>query len=112
MTVQSTLSGGPAPGDPAAAQIAQLCAVYGLVGEMAGLPASGLPDETALIAAYRDAPSVARRRFEALAGETAGFAASAIGALIESGERPAPVAAVLAAELDRAFRRLRASVGA
>jgi hypothetical protein len=46
-----------------------------------------LDDGAAVALAYANAPSVARRRFDALAGEAAGFAAAGLDALIRHKQR-------------------------
>ena len=93
-------------------QVAQLRTVLLLVQRMAGMEITGpgqdeILDESARISsAYSVAIPVARRRFEALAGETAAWAAASVEALLVlqgKGEPPRAAAAALARELDRAI---------
>ena len=114
MTFQSTDAFLPIAED-AGRRIAHLRHVLELVSQLAGrvLPANdeaGL-DEAALFAgAYVHALPVAQRRFDALAADTATWAAVGVEALLEAGQAPA-AAALIAAELDRALGELRAILG-
>ncbi|TMJ17098.1 MAG: hypothetical protein E6G94_02460 [Alphaproteobacteria bacterium] len=109
----------PLAGD-AGGQVAQLRHVLGLVETMAGLPASadgdGRMDEAArLSAAYADALPIDRRRFDALASETAAWAASGVETLLHLEEEQLPAAAAasrLARELAFAVDRLKATLRA
>lgn len=101
------------PEAEAARALLRLRGVLTLVERMAGPdapPAKRHPmdedmlDEGAALAlAYAHAPSVARRRFDALAGEAAGFAAAGLQALIQykqrSGRDCAPAALQLARDM-------------
>jgi hypothetical protein len=88
----------------AAAQLAQLCQVQALVERIAGRSAAQPTHEAALDeaarigAAYGDCLPIARRRFDALAAETAAWAAAGVEALTRAGGTPA-AAARLADEL-------------
>ena len=92
--------------------VAQLCEALRLVERIAGRadaagPEAGL-DEAARISAASDrALPIARRRFEALAEESALWAAAGVEALLVAGARaPKGAAARLAAALERALREL------
>ncbi|HEY9553699.1 hypothetical protein [Allosphingosinicella sp.] len=94
-------------------QIAQLRQVRHLVGQIAGRSAvagdSALDENARVAVAYDDAMPIVRRRFDALAAETAAWAAAGVAALIAAGrdgEPPKAAAAMLADELDRALARL------
>lgn len=83
------------PDDRPGQQLARLRAVLALVESMAGIESAGavdLGDGAALEDRYASAPGAARRRYDALAGETAAFAAAGIEALIRA--RVEPVADV------------------
>jgi hypothetical protein len=99
----------------AGSQVAQLRHVLRLVRELAGRgPAPGADDaaldESARVSsAYDNALPIVRRRFDALAGETAAWSAAAIEALLLAGDKRSPAAARrLAAELEAALRALTA----
>jgi uncharacterized tellurite resistance protein B-like protein len=66
-----------------------------------------LDDGATLTLAYANASSVARRRFDALASEAAGFAAAGLKALIQykqrTGRECAPAARELADEMSRSI---------
>ena len=96
-------------------QVAQLRTVLLLVEQMAGRNVSShgqdqILDESARVSsAYGHALPVARRRFEALAGETAAWAAAGVEALLAHkgpDMPPRAAAAALADELDRAISEL------
>ena len=96
--------------------VARLRSVLMLVEQMAGRDAQPLDEDavldegTALNAAYGRAVPVAQRRFQALAVETAGWAAAGVEALLAHQDAlnpPRAAAAVLALELDRALVDLR-----
>ena len=114
MTHQSPAHFSTTPID-AGRQIAQLRHALRLVGELAGRrPGPGSDDaaldESARISsAYDHALPIVRRRFDALAGETAIWSAAAIEALLLAGEqRSAAAARRLAKELNSSLRRLSA----
>ena len=96
-------------------QIAQLRHVLALVREMAEGPqpasSDAMLDEDARISsAYSDAYAIVRRRFDALAAETAAWAAAGVRALLAAKELGRPTAGAarqLASDLDRALRTLR-----
>ncbi len=99
----------------AGGQVAQLRHVLRLVGELAGRRAARGADEAALdesariSSAYDRALPIVRRRFDALAGETAAWSAAAIEALLLAGDQRSPAAARrLADELEAALRKLTA----
>lgn len=98
----------------AGAQIAQLRQVLALVEEMAGR-ASPAPrdrelDEAARVsAAYARALPIDQKRFDALAGEIARWAAAGVGALLKLDEAGLPVEAAserLAQELEKSLAEL------
>lgn len=99
----------PQPGrNDAGQQVAQLRHLLGLVEEVAGRtpPQDGdaALDEAARISgAYEAAVPLARRRFDALAAETAGWAAEAVEALLAGEGAPSAAAARLADELGAAL---------
>lgn len=95
-------------------QVARLRSVLLLVEELAG-GAGGDDSDAALdesarfSSAYAHAQPIAQRRFDALADETACWAAAAVEALIAHQEAPEPPRAAatrLAAELDQALADL------
>lgn len=86
--------------------IGSLLATRRLLGEICGDPARlAAPD--GVRERYGRAPSLAQRRFDRIAGETARAAAAGVGALMarEPAER-APAAAILARTLDRELGQL------
>jgi hypothetical protein len=102
----------PPPAEPGslADQRGRLRAALILVEQMAGkapaaLATTGDPDSAAR--AYAAATSIARRRFDALAGEAGVFAAAGIAALMRHretvGRDCAPAAAQLAGDVRRAL---------
>lgn len=106
------------PEAEAARALLRLRGVLALVERMAGISNARARhphdeqtlDEGAILAlAYAHAPSVARRRFDALASEAAGFAAAGLQALIQhkqrSGQDCTPAALQLANDM-------RLSIGA
>lgn len=101
----------PAPAE----QIAQLRAIRALVDELAGNAPPG--QQTArgdLDLRYDRAPSIAQRRFDALAGETAAYAAAGLSALIAgrgAGGLVNGAAAHLAREMERSIRRMEMLLG-
>jgi hypothetical protein len=110
MTFQSAETFQPVAED-AGRRMAQLRHVLALVGELAGRTAPGeatsLDEGAQVSAAYAYALPIAQRRFDALAAETAAWAAVGVEALLEAGHAP-HAAARLAAELDRAIGQLHA----
>jgi hypothetical protein len=111
MTHQSPAQQKPLPVE-AGRQVAQLRSVLMLVEQMAGRAArtpgeDALLDESArLSSAFDHALPVVQRRFEALAAETAAWAASGVEALLAHQDAAAPprtAAAALAVELDGAL---------
>lgn len=100
----------PAPAE----QIAQLRAIHALVDELAG----NAPERVGAVAdidrLYDRASSIAQRRFDALAGETAAYAAAGLSALIagrSAGGMVAGAAAHLARAMARSIRRMEALLG-
>lgn len=81
--------------------VAKLLATRRLLGDICGQPARIVPPP-ALAERYARAPSLAQRRFDRMAGETARAAAAGVTALMarDQGQRP-PAAALLARNLDR-----------
>ncbi|MFN3945089.1 MAG: hypothetical protein ACK4K7_09185 [Allosphingosinicella sp.] len=109
----------PTPGrNEAGRQVAQLRELLGLVEAVAGRGApehaDGALDEAALIsAAYETASPLVRRRFDALAAETAAWAAAGVEALVAAeAAGPRGAAARLADELEGALYDLSRTVGA
>ncbi len=111
MTYQSPLQQLPVSVE-AGRQVARLRQVLDLVEQVAGWEPdgdgrSGALDESARFSsAYVNALPVAQRRFDALADETASWAATAVEALIAHEDSPTPpraAAARLARELDQAL---------
>ncbi|TFI56915.1 hypothetical protein E2493_17770 [Sphingomonas parva] len=104
----------------AGAEIAQLRQVLVLVEEIAGrTPArldDGALDEAARVsAAYGVALPIVQKRFDALAAETATWAAAGVEALMKisaDGRPTGPAAGRLADELRKALARLRDIVSA
>jgi hypothetical protein len=114
MTHQSQTHFAHTPID-AGSQVAQLRHVLRLVGELAGRGTAPGADDAALdesariSSAYDHALPIVRRRFDALAGETAAWSAAAIEALLLAGDQRSPAAARrLADELEAALRKLTA----
>lgn len=110
MTHQSSTAyvpGNTAPGR----QVARLRHVLALVEEIAGRPSSShgeaLDEDARISTAYEDAPPIVRRRFDALAAETAAWAATGVKVLLRDTSNPPRAAARrLADELTRALRKL------
>jgi hypothetical protein len=117
MTQDSPIRYAPGTAD-AARQVAQLRDVLMLVRQMAGLESgeseAALDESARLSSAYGDALPIVQKRFDALAGETAAWAATCVEALLRDGDDslPQPAAAVLVAELTKALRELPLIVGA
>ncbi|WP_114954732.1 hypothetical protein [Sphingosinicella terrae] len=112
MSHQAPLSPAASGADPGR-QIAQLREALRLVERIAGRPPAppedSLLDEAARIGdAYDRALPIVQRRFDALAGETAAWAAAGVEALLAAAEtaEPRAAAARLAAQLERALSEL------
>ena len=113
MTHQSLPSAVPSGADPGR-QIAQLREVLRLVRSIAGERDPEADHETRLGEAarisetYDRALPVVQRRFDALAGEAAGWAAAGVEALLAAGDRAPPRAAAqrLASQLDQALTEM------
>jgi hypothetical protein len=98
----------------AGGEIAQLRRVLALVEELAGRgvrsPEDGALDEAAEISArYAGALPIDQKRFDAMAGETARWAAAGVEALLKLEESALPVRAAserLAEELEKALAQL------
>jgi len=96
---------------------AALTLIEGLAGIDAG-PGVAARAEQERIArdAYGAVPSLIRRRYDAMAGETAAFAAAGLAALLRQkdggGDAPSPAAARLAAEMRAAIAELERLIGA
>ena len=101
-------------GADAGGQLAQLRNVLLLVEQIAGRipwPGGGdaaLDEGARLSSAYERAMPVSQKRFDALAMETANWAAAGVEALLAAQDGPSPeaAAAVLADELSRAISEL------
>jgi hypothetical protein len=106
----------PPPGADPGRQLAQLRELLRLVERIAGHEPheddAQLDDAARLSAAYARALPVAQRRFEALAGETATWAAAGVEALLIASDGPPPRAAALrlADSLRRALNGLEAAL--
>lgn len=93
--------------------LADLRAIHALVSELAGqaVTASETPNVTPR---YEQASQLARQRFDAVAGETAAYAAAGLAAIIAGrAVNPAPTggAAHLANEMARSIRTLEGLLG-
>jgi len=105
---------GPDPGR----QLAQLREALRLVERIAGLPAAppheaGLDEAARISVAYDSALPLVQRRFEALAAESAIWAAAGVEALLAADPSGPPRAAAerLARQLEAALSRLAALLG-
>ncbi len=103
----------PPPGADPGRQLAQLREALRLVERIAGRPDSASNeirlDEAARVSeAYERALPVAQRRFDALAAETAIWAAAGVEALLGGGAPSRAAAERLAASLERALSDLAA----
>lgn len=113
MTHHAAASPAPAGADPGR-QIVQLREALDLVERIAGRAASSarremLLDEAARLSdGYDRALPIVQRRFDALALETAGWAAAGVEALLTAAENAPPRAAAarLAVQLERAINDL------
>jgi len=113
MTHQALPSARPTGADPGR-QVAQLREVLRLVRSIAGEDSRGVDHESMLREAawvsetYHRALPVVQRRFDALAGEAAGWAAAGVEALLAAGDRAPPKAAAhrLASQLDQALAEM------
>lgn len=104
--------GRPAP----AQQIVELRTIQGLVRELAGMSGQegGDAHEEALNCRYDGAPPLIQRRFDALAGEAAAFAAAGLSALIEGrqlGNGASAAAGHLAREMERSIHAMESLLG-
>lgn len=92
-------------GDPGR-QIAQLREALALVERLAGRPTpsaeSGLDEAASISAGHDRASPIVRRRFAALAAESAVWTASGVEALLAAGENPPRAAAARLADTIRA----------
>jgi hypothetical protein len=113
MTHQAPPSPAPAGPDPGR-QVAQLREALGLVERIAGEGRAphdhGLDEAARISGAYDIALPVVQRRFEALAQETALWAAAGVEALLAAGDADPPRAAAarLARRLDSALSEMAA----
>ena len=112
MTHQSHGQFAGAPLD-AGHEIAQLRHVLALVEELAGrgtsqrCPDAALAEGADISGIYLNALPIVRRRFDALAAETAAWSAAGVEALLRAGDLRAPAAArQLADELQRSLTDL------
>lgn len=102
----------------AGSQAAQLRHVLGLVEKIAGRSSIGsdeaLEENARIASLYEAAGPIRQRRFDALAAETAAWAATGIRTLLDAGEegRSAAAARRLADELTAALHRLAVIVQA
>jgi hypothetical protein len=102
----------------AGSQAAQLRHVLGLVEKIAGRSSIGsdqaLEENARIASLYEAAGPIRQRQFDALAAETATWAAAGIRTLLDSGEDGRSIAAAqrLADELTRALNRLAVIVQA
>jgi hypothetical protein len=94
-------------------QLHQLARVLSLVEEIAGRADARqsqamLVGDTEISASYSDALPIRRRRFDALAAETAAWSAAGVQALLAAGEKRSPAAAKrLGDELRKALGDLK-----
>jgi hypothetical protein len=86
-----------------------LILVRGICGQVETPPREALLDEAAWFSgAYERATPVVQRRFDALSGETAAWAAAGVEALLSAGAAPRPAPAHrLAGALEDSLARLR-----
>lgn len=104
------------PGADPGRQVASLREALLLVRSIGGDTAAPHPDSlleeaAQFSSAYAQALPVAQRRFDALAGETAAWAAAGVEALLAAGDPPVAPARRLAGEMEQALDRLRATLG-
>lgn len=95
-------------------QVAQLRQLLRLVGELSGeapteeAELAGLEEAAQISSEYADALPIVRRRFDALAAETAVWSAAAVEALLAGKQDRSPAAACrLADELHNALAALK-----
>jgi hypothetical protein len=91
--------------------VARLRHVLALIEEISGcIPATSetaLGEDARISCAYERAPPILRRRYDALAGETAAWAAAGVKALLRDAVNPPRGAArLLAHDLRKALKRL------
>lgn len=102
------------PADDPGRQIAQLREALALVEGLAGRPAlrdADLDDAARISAGHDRAPPIVRRRFDALAAESAAWTATGVEALLAGGDRPSRAAAArLADSIRRTLAEMRALV--
>ncbi|MBB5684733.1 hypothetical protein [Sphingobium boeckii] len=113
MNQQSASSISTAPVTPGT-QIGELRAILGLVHALAGNEMGiDRPEMTDADVRYAAAAPLVRRRFDALASETAAFSATGLSALIGGRERgnTKAAAAYLARSMDRAIVRMEKMLG-
>lgn len=99
-----------APASPGQ-QLADLRAIHALVSELAGLDRVPEPVRNDIELRYDRATPIARQSFDAVASETAAFAAAGLSAIIAGraiNDRPTGGAEHLAHEMERAIKRLDA----
>ncbi|MGE0180243.1 MAG: hypothetical protein AB7O91_10540 [Sphingomonas sp.] len=104
----------PIPANEPGRQVQQLREVLALVEGIAGRrrePADGLDEAARATDAYDRAPPIAQRRFDALAAESAAWAAAGVEALLAAeGRTPIAAARRLADALGRALNDLAATL--
>ncbi|MCJ8156709.1 hypothetical protein [Sphingomonas sp. LaA6.9] len=94
-----------------AQQLTELRAIQALVNELAGacLPTPFATADVAFDTRYDSAPPLVQRRFDAVAGETAAYAAAGLTALIagrKQGAGATAAAAHLAREMEKSIRAM------
>lgn len=97
-----------APASPGQ-QLADLRAIHALVSELAGVPRAAESPRNDIELRYDRATPIARQSFDAVASETAAFAAAGLSAIIAGrtiNDRPTGGAEHLAREMERAIKRL------
>ena len=105
-----SLPGGD-PGRQVASLREALVLVRSIAGESGGADCDALLEEAAQFSsAYERASPVAQRRFDAMAGEMAAWAAAGVEALLAAGQPPVAPALRLAGEMETGIRRLRGAL--
>jgi hypothetical protein len=103
------------PPIPDLPDLGRLHASLTLVECMAGELSNAPEGQDVAARAYATAPAVARRRYDALAAETAAYAAAGLAALIRqkeaSGREAVPAARHLAAEMRGSLAAMRSAIG-